>query len=55
MKRATASGVFSAVLTTQQLPKARAAAILVEASASGAFQGEIRAATPAGSRTTKRR
>ncbi len=52
MKRATASGVVSAVLSTQQLPNDRAAAILVEARASGAFHGEIRAATPAGSRST---
>ena len=52
ISRATASGVCSAGLTTQQLPKAMQPAIFIEVSANGAFHGPISAATPIGSRVT---
>ena len=52
MNRATASGVTSDGLATQLLPKAMAPAIFIDVSASGAFQGPRRAATPTGSRVT---
>ena len=50
--RRTASGDCSEGLTTQVAPKAMALAICMDDSATGAFHGEISAATPAGSRST---
>ena len=50
--RSTDSGVNSDGLSTPVLPKARLDAICILASASGAFQGANKAATPAGCRVT---
>ena len=46
------SGVYSEGFSTQVLPNAMHVATRIDASASGAFHGAIRAATPFGSRVT---
>ena len=50
--RRTDTGVYSEGLSTQVLPKGMQDAMRMEDSASGAFHGEMTAATPFGSRVT---